>query len=104
MIADFVESEKWQNALGDGFRIEARIVVDQTDPDALLLPAGTLFRQGNQWHVYLVRDGIARLQPVTVGLSNQTHAEITEGIDEGDQLVLHPTDQVRDGVAVRQNE
>ena len=104
VIADFVDLEKSNGALGDGFRIEARIVVDRTNPDALLVPSGTLFRQRDAWHVYRVIDGVAQRQSVEVGLSNGLQTEILAGLDVGDELVLHPTDRVRDGVMVTPNQ
>lgn len=104
VIADFVDTDKWRDMLGDGFRIEARIVVDTTSPDSLVVPAGTLFRQRDQWHVYRVIDGVARVHVVEVGLSNGLETEIVSGLEEGDQVILHPTDAVRDGVRVKQNE
>lgn len=104
VIADFVDPWESRKELGDGYRIEARIVVASTDEDSLKIPAGALFRQTDSWHVYRMDDGVARLTPVEVGKTNGLESEIIKGLGAGDVVVNHPTDRVRDGVAVAQIE
>jgi HlyD family secretion protein len=89
----------WQD-LGDAFRVEARLTIAEAD-QALKLPAGALFRREQAWNVFVVEDGRARPQTVTVGLRNDLEAQVVEGLQEGDQVVVHPSDRVRDGVRVR---
>ena len=84
-----------------GVEIEARIVVDEVT-DAILAPAGTLFRERGAWCVFRVVNGRAVLQPVDTGKSNGLETEIIRGVAEGDQLILHPSDEIEDGVLVRE--
>ncbi|MGI9516145.1 MAG: efflux RND transporter periplasmic adaptor subunit [Pirellulaceae bacterium] len=102
VIADFVEPWTCRKSLGDGFRVEARIVVDKTAEDSIKVPAGALFREREQWFVYRVIGGVARLQAVTTGKSNGMETEITAGLADDDTVVLHPGSKVRDGVRVKQ--
>ncbi len=99
VIADFTDPFESRDTLGDGFRIEARIVVDQA-ADVVKVPAGVLFRDADQWQVFRVIGSRAQQQAVTVGKSNGLDAEITAGLAVGDKLILHPTDKIKDGVAV----
>lgn len=100
VIADFVDPWSRRSTLGDGFRVEARIVVASTSGEALKVPAGTLFREGDSWKVFRVVGGIAQLRPVEIGKTNGLETEITRGLSEGDIVVLHPTNEVRDHVRV----
>ena len=100
-IIDLVDPLEMRRDLGDGFRVEARIVTDEAK-DVLTVPASALFRQGDRWSAFKVVDGVAKLTPVTVGRRNDTLCEITEGLAEGDTVVIHPSDRVRDGVQVRE--
>ncbi|MCO6454108.1 MAG: HlyD family efflux transporter periplasmic adaptor subunit [Pirellulaceae bacterium] len=100
VIADFTSPYEQRRTLGDGYRIEARIVVDQAQ-DVVKVPVGTLFHQRGQWHVYRIARGHAELQPVEIGISDGRETEIIQGLSAGDQLVVYPTDQVRSGVRVR---
>lgn len=100
VIADFTSlPESWQK-LGDSYRVEARFIIWE-GKDVLQVPAGALFRQGEKWAVLVVQDGKARQRGVTVGHANGLAAEIVSGLAEGDEVVLHPQDSVKDGVRVK---
>ena len=85
--------------LGDAFRVEARIVVWEAD-DVVKVPAGALFRAGDDWAVFRVESGRARLALVNLGHNNGLEAEILAGLSSGDEVILHPTDKISDGVRV----
>ncbi|MCA9168938.1 MAG: HlyD family efflux transporter periplasmic adaptor subunit [Planctomycetales bacterium] len=103
IIADFVDPWSSRQMLGDGFRIDARIVVASTADDSLLVPAGTLFREQDTWHVYRVTDGVAASSPAEIGETNGLQTEIRSGLNIGDVLILHPTNKVRNGASVVAN-
>jgi HlyD family secretion protein len=96
VVADLVTPEP---RLGDGFRVEVRIVVWEA-PDVLRVPASALFRAGPDWAVFAIEGGRARQRIVAVGEVASFEAEVREGLAEGDRVVLHPSDRVRDGVRV----
>jgi HlyD family secretion protein len=99
VIIDFDDPAAASRALGDGYRVEVRIVIWQ-DANALMAPSGCLFRQGDAWAVFVVEDGVARLQPVELGQRNQTAGQILSGLSAGQTLVLHPPDTLTDGMRV----
>jgi HlyD family secretion protein len=92
------ERSEWQS-LGDGFRIEAKIVIWRED-EVLKIPSSALFRHEGDYHVFVVRDGAAARTKVTVGRNNGLEAQILEGLSEGAEVVVHPSDRVIDGVAI----
>jgi HlyD family secretion protein len=100
VIIDLVDPEAEQGHLGDGFRVEARVVVWQED-DVLKVPTSALYRQGNDWAVFRVVEGTARATKLVLGQQNGLEAQVIEGLSEGDQVVIHPSDAVQDGVAIR---
>jgi HlyD family secretion protein len=99
VVLEFVDPAGAWAALGDGYRVEARIVTWES-PDVLKVPTGALIRDGEQWAVYTVRDGRAHLAAVTLGHQNGQEAEVTGGIDAGGVVILHPADAIADGVRV----
>jgi HlyD family secretion protein len=103
VIIDFDTPWEDRKALGDGYRVEARIAVDRSSGDSLVVPTGSLFRDGDNWMVYRLRGDRAERCPVSVGLSNSREAEIVSGLSEGDEVLLYPSEKVRDGVRVRRN-
>jgi HlyD family secretion protein len=83
-------------ALGDGYRVEASIVV-WTGRDQLLVPEGAVFRQDDGWATYVLSNGRTRVRPVELGRKNSAQVEVRNGLDLGERVVLYPTDRVRDG-------
>ena len=100
VIADFTSPLEQRKTLGDGYRMEARIEVDRAT-DVIKIPAGTLFRVNDGWHVFLIVHGRAKLQPVETGKTSGLETEIVQGVGEGDLMILHPTDEIVDGKRVR---
>jgi HlyD family secretion protein len=101
VIVDFVDPPEARRTLGDGFRVEARIVIDEAD-DVLKVPTSALFRVGKQSAVFRVADDVVHEQIVKIGRQNGLEAEVLEGLSAGDQVVVHPSDQIEDGVQIRQ--
>jgi HlyD family secretion protein len=99
VIIDFVDPDLAARYLGDGYRVEVRIVTWEED-DALMTPTGSLFRTGDSWSVFKVVDGAAALQPVEIGQRNGLEAQVLGGLSESDTVILHPSDDVMDGVEV----
>jgi HlyD family secretion protein len=96
MVADF---DAPSAGLGDGYRVEVRVVV-WDGADVLKVPTSALFRRGSDWSVFLVRRGRAQRQTVSIGQRGATEAEVLSGLTPGDVVILHPSDRVDDGVRV----
>lgn len=88
----------WQ-LLGHGFRVIAHINLWKGE-DVLSIPVGALFRDGSDWAIYAVENGRARLRIITLGERNESYAQVLSGVKAGDQVILHPSDLIADGVAV----
>ena len=85
--------------LGHGFRVVAHISVWRGD-NLVAVPIGALFRQGASWAVFTDNDGAAHSQPLELGQRNADYAEVTSGLQPGAVVILHPSDQLKDGTAV----
>lgn len=96
-----IELDRQPERLGVGFRAYVRIYHDEV-ADALIVPRVALFRgDKSQWQVMVVRDGLTRLQPVTVGLTNDDEAQITAGLEPDDAVVAQPSREIVEGMRVR---
>jgi HlyD family secretion protein len=87
-------------ALGDGYRVEARIVIWEAD-SVLKVPTTALYRAGEGWGLFVVDRGRAVERVVEVGRQNAFEAEIASGLEPGAVVVRHPGDRIRAGVRVR---
>ena len=97
VIADFVDPPE---GLGDGYRVETRIVIWEAT-DVLKIPGSATFRGRDGWSVFVIDNGRARRRVVQIGHRNQIEAEVLGGIAIGDQVILHPSNQLREGARVR---
>lgn len=96
VIADFLEPPP---ALGDGFRLEARIVLWQGE-GVLKVPTNALFRVGEAWAVFVNEKGRAKRRVVEVGRQGTFESEIIKGLKEGEEILLHPSNRIRDGLRI----
>jgi HlyD family secretion protein len=99
VIVDLDEPHAVWSALGDGYRVEARMSIWRRDR-VLQAPLSAAFRQGDGWAVFVVRNQQAKIVPVEVGHRSTRAVEIIRGLREGDTVVIHPGDRVANGVKV----
>jgi HlyD family secretion protein len=100
VILDLVDPQDAWQRLGHEFRVMIQIPVWRRE-NAVRVPIGALFRRGDAWNVYRVVDDVAKLTPVEIGQRNNQSAEVLAGLTPGDQVVLHPSDSVADGIKVK---
>jgi HlyD family secretion protein len=96
VIIDFVGSPGEHVRLGHGYRVEPRIVLWETEY-ALKVALSALFREGEQWAVFVDEGGRAALRIVELGQQTDLEAQVIEGLKEGERVVLHPGDRVSAG-------
>ena len=98
---DFVDPPEMWSTLGHDYRVIVHVTIWKGD-NVLTVPVGTLFRVGEDWAVFAVRDGRARTTPVKIDHQNGRVAEVVSGLSEGDRIILHPSDRITDGVAIEE--
>ncbi len=99
IISDFISpAEQWQR-LGDGYRVEARFILWHEDK-VLQVPASSLFRFNEGWAVFVVEGNRASRRVVKVGQRNGLIAQILDGVQKGEFVINHPSDEVDDGISV----
>jgi len=99
VVLDFAEPPDRVATLGDGYRVEAAIVVHRVD-DALKVPVGALFRDGEGWAVFVVDGGRALKRAIKTPRRNGVEALVEAGLQAGETVVVYPSDALRDGARV----
>ncbi len=100
VVADITTPLADRLTLGDNFRVEARVIVWESDK-VLKVPVSSLFRRGSNWSAYIIRDSRAVLVPVQPGRTSGMETQVLEGLKEGDEVILYPGDRVHDGDRVQ---
>lgn len=100
VIADLMAPS---SALGDGYRVEGRIVVWHSDT-VLQVPVSAIFRSRDVWSLFVVEDGRARLRTVEIGAHTPLTAEIKSGVEAEAVVIVHPANEITDGTRVQPRE
>jgi HlyD family secretion protein len=97
VISDFVDPP---GPLGDGYRVETRIVI-WSGEKVLKIPQSALFRMGQDWGLFVIDGGRAKKREVEIGQWNESEAQVLRGLSNGEEVILHPSNELRDGARVR---
>ncbi|MCC5978639.1 MAG: HlyD family efflux transporter periplasmic adaptor subunit [Salinarimonas sp.] len=104
VVLDLEDPPYARDGLGHGYRIVARIILDEFE-DIVRVPLGALFRHQGDWAVFVADDdGIARLRRITPGTRDGAFAIVEDGLETGERVILYPSDRIADGVPVMERE
>lgn len=103
VIVDITSPRAAWQSLGDGYRVEASFIIWQAD-DVLQIPNASLFRKRKSWAVFAAEGGKARLREVQPGEQNGLTAQILQGLEVGEQIIMHPDAALADGARIRLRE
>ncbi|MBI4785307.1 MAG: HlyD family efflux transporter periplasmic adaptor subunit [Oscillatoriophycideae cyanobacterium NC_groundwater_1537_Pr4_S-0.65um_50_18] len=97
VIGDFIDSAQ---LLGDAYRVDTRIVIWQGE-NILKTPISSLFRcHQSDWCVFVVKQGKARQRQIAVGHRSDRDAEVRQGLNPEETVILYPTEQIKEGIQV----
>jgi HlyD family secretion protein len=84
--------------LKPGFQVIMEIETEKKT--AMVLPLDTLFDDGDNPYVYLVKDGKVHKQNVKTGITSGKKIEILGGVSKGDKVIENGPDKIKDGLEV----
>jgi HlyD family secretion protein len=104
VIVDITSSQSDWQKVGDGYKVDARIVVNNA-VDVLKAPSSALFRDqdaaANEWFAYVIDGGRVRKRAVKLGNRNADEVIVSDGLSETDQVVVYPSESLQDGAMIR---
>jgi HlyD family secretion protein len=99
-----VDLDTVPRGIGDGFRVDASIVV-WSAPDVIVVPRSALLQANGEnrtgWTAFVVKAGRVESRAVRIGHVGGAAAEVLAGIGTGEEVVVFPSDQVKAGVRVK---
>ncbi|MFB2769462.1 efflux RND transporter periplasmic adaptor subunit [Pelatocladus sp. BLCC-F211] len=96
VIGDFTDKSL---SFGDAYRVDVQIVV-WDGKNVLKVPLSSLFRCGKSWCTFVVNNGKAERRQIEIGQRSDFEAEIKRGLQQGEVVILHPSEQIDDGKRV----
>lgn len=100
VVLDLLTPAEQRGALGDGFKVDASILVMATD-NSTLVPISALFPHERGFAVFVVEAGTARRATLEVLARNGTLASVKTTLKPGTPLVLYPPAGLADGAKVK---
>jgi HlyD family secretion protein len=100
VVIDIVSSREAWTTLGDGYRVDVKITVDEMET-ATVVPIGSLFRRGDAWQAFVVDRGMALLRTVKVSRRSGRLAAVAEGLRPGETVIVYPPQALKDGSPIR---
>jgi len=76
--------------LREGLTVTVTVIVEEKN-DVLLVPNQAIIRQGNETFVRVSKDGVTTERLIKTGISNWQYTEVTEGLGEGEKVVVTGT-------------
>lgn len=99
-VLDIVSApETWQT-LGDGFKVDVRILVQAVE-NAVKVPVSALFPLGGHSALFVIDNGRARQHQVEVLARNGSEAWVKTELQPGTEVIVYPPSSLKDGVRVR---
>jgi HlyD family secretion protein len=87
-------ADEWR-ALGDGFKVDVRILVEVVEK-AQLVPVSAIFPIGARSGVFVLKNGRAHLQDITVNARNGVEAWVKTDLPNGSQVIIYPDTKLKD--------
>ena len=92
-----------ERGLGVGYRVRVKIITAEKD-DAVVVPRSALFRNADGlWQLYAVEQGRAQARTVQLGMLNDELAEVVDGVQVDDEVILAPQSNLSAGQLVSTN-
>ncbi|MEY8357157.1 efflux RND transporter periplasmic adaptor subunit [Lachnospiraceae bacterium 54-53] len=86
--------------LKPGSEVDVRVITE-TKNSVVIVPAGAVFDYQGESCVFTVEGGKAVLKTVKRGIRNESFAEITEGLQEGEFVLSSPDNSIEEGMRIK---
>jgi len=97
VICDFTSDPE---NLEDAYHLEVQVILWQGH-NVILVPSSALFRAGQEWAAFVIRDKKAHRVPLKIGHHGEVNWEVLSGLNQGDKVIVHPSSAVAEGIHVR---
>ena len=86
--------------LRPGMFVKADVVVDRAE-SAIIIPKNVILSNRNRRYVYVVEKGTAVIRNIRLGIEDDDNAEIIEGLNENDNLIIRGFETLRENSRVK---
>ncbi len=95
-----LELDNSEQEILPGMFIRANVVKKAID-DAIVIPFYSVISRNDDQYVFIEEDGIARKRRVQIGIMENWMVQVTEGLQEGDKVLIEGHRDVEDGQKIK---
>lgn len=86
-------------AIKGGMRATANVAIDHLDAQ-IVVPIDAILYEENDSYVYVIEEGKAQRQDVTLGFRDQEMIQILEGLTKGQKVAVNGKERLKDGADI----
>jgi len=86
--------------LRTGMFVKADVIVDKAE-SAIIIPKNVILSNRNRKYVFIVERGIAVVRNIITGIEDEDNAQIIEGLNENDNLIIRGFETLRENSRVK---
>lgn len=88
------------NDLRPGYDMDIKIIT-ASSKNTLLIEDKAVFEQGGKFYVFVNDNGVAKLRQIEKGLESDDMIEVTDGLQEGEQVILSPDEDINEETKIK---
>jgi|FLOH01.1.fsa_nt_gi HlyD family secretion protein len=96
-----VDFDSIPSQLGVGYRVEAAITVLEAS-NLIVVPITAVFQEEGVWFAYAVVSNVVEKRLIELGIRSADFIEVKTGLVSGDEVVLYPSADIKDGVTIKE--
>lgn len=94
-----IDFEQGKAKLKPGYEMDIRILTDRKE-DVLRISEDAIFEYHEDTYVFVNENGIAKLRKIEKGIEGIDDVEIKKGLVEGEEVVLSPREDLKEGMKI----
>lgn len=79
-------------------------IITSSKKDTLLIDEEAVFTYEGKDHVFVNEGGVAKLRAIEKGLESNGQVEVLKGLKEGEQVILSPDKDIKDGAKIKKEK
>lgn len=86
--------------LKPGYNVDVKIITD-TKKDIVAIPDSAVFDYEGKPCIFVLKDGKTVIRQVKKGLEGDDQIEITDGLNQGEQILIKPDNSIKEGTKIK---
>ena len=92
--------DNYDNLLKPGLLMKVDLLLEEKD-NSILMPEEALLSINKKHYVYIVKNDVAKIQEISIGIRNKAMIEVTQGLKHSDKVIFMGQEKLKDGSKIK---